>query len=416
MTATAHPQPGPAFAPAITTAGARPRLDSVDWLRGLIMVLMALDHTRDFFGDISINPVDPEKTNVPLFYTRWVTHYCAPTFVFLTGVGVFLSSTRGRSLPQLSWFLLSRGLWIVLLELTYVRLMWTGCTDLKLVLDNGGGVLWAIGWSMVALAALIYLPRWLIFTFAVAMIAGHNYFDDLDGGVNVIDAPWAGVWKLLHVGASRGPDCRVVFGEINGQTIAYGSGYPLIPWIGVMALGYAVGPVLKWERRRRITTLVSAGVVLSLAFLAIRYQNVYGDRVPWKYQDRGPEYSVLSFLNCEKYPPSLDYLLMTLGPALLLLAAFDRPPGVVGRPLVTIGRVPLFFYLIHLPLIVGSAAVVIALTDDRPWLVVMQSGGPKLSLWIVYPIWAAVVFILYWPCRWFAGVKQRHRSPWLSYL
>jgi uncharacterized membrane protein len=418
MTATVLRDPGPLHPPARHGAppGARPRLDSVDWLRGLVMVLMALDHTRDFFGDVSVNPVDPEKTNVPLFLTRWVTHFCAPTFVFLTGVGVFLSSTRGRSKPELSWFLVSRGLWIVFLEVTFVRLMWTGCTDLKALLDNWGGVLWAIGWSMVVLAGLIYLPRWLIFAAAVALIAGHNLFDSIDADVNSYGTPWAGVWKLLHVGASRGMDCRVVFWQFGDQPIAYGSGYPLIPWVGVMALGYAVGPVLKWERRRRVTTLVSAGAALTLAFLVVRGLNVYGDRVPWSYQDRGPEYTALSFLNCEKYPPSLDYLLMTLGPALLLLAAFDRPPGVVGRPLVTIGRVPLFFYLIHLPLIVGSAGVVMSFTYSEPWLQVMQNGGLKVPLWGVYLIWLAVVFILYWPCRWFAGVKRRNGGAWLSYL
>jgi uncharacterized membrane protein len=397
---------------------ARPRLDSVDWLRGLVMVLMALDHTRDFYGDVSIPmvPMALDRIDPPLFFTRWITHYCAPTFIFLTGMGVFLSSTRGRTKPQLSWFLVSRGLWIVLLEVTAMRLTWTGCTDIRLLLENGGGVLWAIGWSMVGLAALIYLPRQILFAAAVAMIAGHNLFDGFDARVNSLSAPWSGAWKLLHVGASQGPNCNVVFGFANGQVISYSSGYPLVPWIGVMALGYAVGPVLKWSRPQRMRTLVTAGLALTLGFVLIRGLNGYGDPHPWTFQERGPASTVMSFLNCEKYPPSLDYLLMTLGPALLLLAAFDRPPGVLGRPLVTIGRVPLFFYFLHLPLIVASAAVVLVLTDDRPWQKVMETGGLKVPLWGVYLVWIAVVFVLYWPCRWFAGVKQRNPSVWLSYL
>jgi uncharacterized membrane protein len=319
---------------------ARPRLDFLDLLRGWIMVIMALDHVRDFFSHelFSFDPTNLEKTTFGFFFTRWITHFCAPVFCFLAGTGAFLSLTRGKSKHQVAYFLVTRGAWLVLLEVTVVGLSWT--FNPATLVEPGGGVIWALGWSMIALAALIYLPLWALTTFAVVMIAGHNLLDPL---VPAQFGRLSGLWNVLHEG---GPF------RILPKTTFFVA-YPLVPWIGVMAAGFAFGTIVNRERRERQRMTLWLGVGVTVAFLLLRAANVYGDPEAWSPHARGALFTFLSFLNLQKYPPSLLYLLMTLGPALIVLAIFDRAgePGRLQRPVLVFGRVPLFYYLLHLPLI-----------------------------------------------------------------
>jgi uncharacterized membrane protein len=397
----------------VVPSGARPRLESIDVVRGAIMVLMALDHVRDFFHHDALlfGPTDLSQTNAALFFTRWITHFCAPVFFFLAGTSAFLSFGRGKSKNDLARFLVSRGLWLVFLELTVVRFGWAFNFNYHL---TGLLVIWALGWSMIVLAALIYLPRWFITLFAVLMIAGHNLLDPVDpesfGAL-------AWLWKILHVPGELHP--------FPGITLAIA--YPLVPWVGVMAAGYVLGAWFKLERVERQKRLSWLGIALTAAFVTLRALNIYGDPTPWNAQ-RSAMLTFLSFLNCEKYPPSLLYLLMTLGPVIVLLALLDRHLPAIFRPFIVFGRVPLFFYLVHLPLIHGIAVGLSYLKYGRAdWLFFGPAGIPARFgaayprdygyglLW-VYLIWIAVVVLLYPLCRWFARVKQERRDVWLSYL
>src|SRR5213596_173936 len=361
----------------------RPRLDSVDTLRGLVMVIMALDHTRDSFSkDLAFDPSDLDKTYPALFLTRWITHFCGPVFIFLAGTGAFLSSTRGKSRTELSWFLLTRGLWLVFLELTWVRCLgWQFNFDFHFAM---GIVIWAIGWSMVALSGLVFLPLRWVTTFGILMIASHNLFD------YVKPESWGSLgwfWKILHSGGIIVP--------VDGYRFA--AGYPLIPWIGVMAAGYGFGALLLREPIERRKWLLGLGALLTALFILLRAINVYGDPGSWSGQ-KNTLFTLFSFLNCHKYPPSLLYLLMTLGPALLALALLDRGTPRWLKPVLVFGRVPLFYYLLHLPLIHGLAVVTSYLhygqatwwfaTPDAP---VARPSDCGYSLPVVYLVWLGVV-------------------------
>ncbi len=382
------------------------RLDSVDLLRGLVMIIMALDHTRDFFHNATIHfdPTDLTQTNPALFFTRWITHFCAPVFVFLAGTGAYLSLGRGRTKKDLSWFLLTRGLWLVVLEVTLVRLAWTFDFTTPFVFVQ---VIWALGWSMVVLAALIHLPVRVIAGFGLLLIVGHNLLDRIHvtsfGGVGQV------LWLVLHEAGQVG----------NIQRFLFDVRYPLIPWVGVMAAGYAFGRLLQLPAERRRKTLFRLGLGLTLAFIVIRATNLYGDPRMWAVQARAPIYTVLSFLNCEKYPPSLLYLLMTLGPAIMLLPLLERWRGALARFVMTFGRVPLFYYVLHLLLIHGLAVVVNIARYGRNVGSIFANGPPPdfgFNLLTVYVVWLVAVLLLYPPCRWWARLKQRNRSAWLSYL
>lgn len=376
------------------------------------MALMALDHTRDFFHTGAVHGIDPldlKTTSVALFLTRWITHYCAPVFIFLAGTGAFLSGTRGKSKNELSWFLLTRGAWLILLELTYIH--WAGWAFAFEVHNNPAIVIWAIGWSMIALAALIHLPLWASTAIGLGMILGHNATD----GVKPEALGAAGwLWKILHAG--------------GGVELAPGyvlwAGYPLIPWIGVMAVGYGFGKILLRERRERQSLMLKLGLALTIAFVLLRFSNLYGDGKPWSAQSR-PVLTLLSFLDCVKYPPSLCYLLMTLGPALVLLALLERNIPAALRPLLVFGRVPMFYYLLHIPLIHGMAVLVETLRfGSAPWLFgdpfgpghIPPLGDAGIGLAGTYLAWLVAIAILYPLCRWFADLKRRRRDAWLSYL
>jgi uncharacterized membrane protein len=398
------------------------------------MILMALDHVRDFFSDrLFLDATDLDKTTPANFLTRWVTHFCAPTFIFLAGTAAFLSGTRGKSKCTLSWFLFTRGVWLAFFEVVVNRALWMFNYDLH---HHGAGVFWAIGWSMVALSVLVYLPTLVVTIFGLAMIALHNLLDGLMAAdVNLPD--W--VWTILH----KPGDSTVVEGSWGSFAVeclkslgsqgpigplpdnyTFGTGYCLIPWIGVMAVGYGFGTLMLLERVPRRRLLFLLGTALTLGFIILRNVNQYGDPHPWSEQS-STLWTVLSFLNCTKYPPSLLYLLMTLGPAILALAVFDRPLGSLARPVIVFGRVPFFFYVLHIPLIHGGAVL---LDYARFGYSPLAGGGPwdvkpgeipadyGVSLTVVYLIWIGVVLLLYWPCRWFAAVKQRRRDAWLSYL
>jgi uncharacterized membrane protein len=372
------------------------RLESVDLLRGLVMVLMALDHTRDFFTELPFDPTDLEHTSPALFLTRWITHFCAPIFIFLAGTSAFLSTTRGKTPRALSWFLFTRGLWLVLLELFYVN--WFGWRFDVNLHSYGVQVIWAIGWSMVVLAVLVHFPRSFILAFGLATIVLHNLLDDVKPESF---GPLAGLWRVLHAGGRF---------EI-APGIEFFAGYPLIPWIGVMAVGYAFGPLLLRDPISRGKWLVVMGSLITAIFVTLRTTNLYGDPVPWTPQ-KNFLFTLFSFLNCTKYPPSLCYLLMTLGPALIVLALFDRGTPQWAKPLLAFGRVPLFFYLAHLPLIHGLVLLTIRIR--------FQGAPPpsdfELGLPGVYLMWIVVVALLYPVCWGFSKIKQRYRAAWLGYL
>jgi uncharacterized membrane protein len=376
-------------APPAAEAG---RIVSVDLLRGLVVTLMALDHTRDFFATGGFNPRD--VTEPALFLTRWVTHFCAPTFVLLAGLSAFLYG-RGRSIAETSRFLLTRGLWLMLLEFTLIKFGWRFEFDF---LPLGMGVIFVIGASMVALAALVWLPRLAIASLALIMIAGHNLLDGI-GAESFGSKAW--LWHVLH---ERGET------TLGGGVTAYVL-YPLIPWIGVMAAGYALGPVMQREPEARQRLLYAAGAAITLGLIVLRASNLYGDPASWTVGGNWLE-TLLSFVNCEKYPPSLLFLMMTLGPALILLAAFEQARGRVAQVFAVFGQVPFFFYVAHIYLIHALAVVTgFALTG-------IFAITPRLgfSLPEIYLVWLAVLAMLYPICRWFAGAKARGSAWWWSYL
>lgn len=393
----------------------RPRLESIDLLRGVVMVLMALDHVRDFFTDARGDPLDLETTTVPLFFTRWVTHFCAPVFVFLAGTGAYLTAERGKTKPQLAWFLLTRGLWLVVLELTLVHLSWFFNFQYTLIT---GQVIWAIGWCMVILAGLVFLPTWAVALIGVGLIAGHNLVSGTDLGLT---GRYRDAWSILMSGVIVGGPVPLTEGRL------FIAAYPILPWLGVMAAGYGFGALYRQHGEQRRWRLVVLGTALTLLFVALRAINVYGNPLPWTLQ-RTNLLTALAFLDCQKYPPSLLYDLMTLGPAILALAWFDRGVGAFGKPFVVFGQVPLFYYLLHTPLIhLLALGIALVRYDDVGFLfdhpIIIQFTRPGVlpegygyGLPVVYLIWVGVVVALYFPCRWFAGVKRRRREAWLSYL
>ena len=389
--------------PAVSVGDAGPsshalsrRIDSVDVLRGAVMVVMALDHTRDFFSSFQFAPEDLAQSNAPLFFTRWITHFCAPVFFLLAGTGVGLARLRGRTTAETSRFLLTRGLWLVALEFTVISIAWNFSLELLPTLAN---VIWALGWSMVCLALLIRLPHALLIAISATMIVGHNLFD---GVAPHALGSWGPLWAVLHVEGQATPWLWIH--------------YPLVPWIGVMALGYALGGIYGWEVVRCQRFLLRIGIGATVAFVVLRAINGYGDPIPWTPQS-SIALSVASFLNVTKYPPSLDFLLMTLGPMLVVLALLEHATGPLARWLTVFGRVPMFFYILHLYFLHVLAFTVAHAINA--FNAMTAGGGPPwqgTSLPGVYLAWIATVVVLYFPCRWFAAVKARRHDWWLSYI
>ena len=405
-----EPAASPDHATPPTAPPAR-RVDALDVLRGAVMVLMVLDHTRDYFGNAAIDPTDLSRASPALFLTRWVTHFCAPVFAFLAGTGAYLAGSRGRSRGDLAAFLATRGIWLIFLELTVVRLgLFFDPVNAPVILT----VLWSIGASFVVLAGLVFLPSRVVGALGVLLIATHGLAGSL--GVSPDSTPPAALQAagalLLRPGLLPMP---------GGVTVLVG--YPLLPWLGVVAAGYAFGEIIRLEPERRQRVTWNMGVVMTAAFVILRAWGVYGDPRPWTTQAT-PLLTGLSFINCTKQPPSPLFVLMTLGPAIAALAVIDRVGirGPVGRALVTLGRVPLFYFLLQWPVIHGLA-VLLGVVRGLPvaWQFSPAALGPApegwaLSLPGIYAAWAVVLAVLYIPCRWFAGVKARHPGGWLSYL
>jgi uncharacterized membrane protein len=370
------------------------RVRGLDVARGLVMVLMAIDHVRVYAGVPAGGP-DPA-----VFFTRWVTHFCAPGFVFFAGTSAYLRSVTHPGTAELSRYLVTRGLLIVLIELTVMRFFWTFNFDV--INYNLAGVLWMIGWSMVALAGLVWLPFEAIAALGLAIVLGHNLVDPYlrDIGRIIGESPFRWFWQFLYFGGS------VSLGE-SGPRIAIL--YTLLPWIGVMAAGYAFGRVLQWPIERRNRACVTIGVAAVAAFVLLRTFNIYGDPRPWNGAQP------LTFLNTTKYPASLLFLLMTLGPLIALLPLFDRTRDAVTNALALFGRVPMFYYVLHIPLIHVAAIVVSLLRTGAitPWLFgnhPMEPPEPppgyRWSLTLLYLVTAVCVAALYVACRWWADRRK----------
>ena len=394
--------------PAATALPKPARVESIDLLRGIVMILMALDHVRDYFhwAAYQYDATDLTRTTVPIFLTRWITHFCAPIFMLLAGVSAHLYGLKkGRA--ALSWFLFTRGLWLVFAELFIVTLEWTFNPFYSFLILQ---VIWAFGISMIVMAALVRLPLWSIVALGVVLVAGHNTLD----GIHVPgDQPSAVLWSFLH-------DQRFF--------ARFAMGYPILPWLGIMALGYGLGAWYRpgYDPVRRRRQLRYTGLAALVLFLAIRGINVYGDPHPWSVQSRAAM-TVCSFLNVTKYPPSLLYILLTLGPALLFLSWAEKPVGALGQKILVFGRVPMFYYLVHI-FVVHGLAVLGAMLCGYPagdmvmihtWVTANKSlTGYGFNLVTVYLIWIGVVIALYPLCAWYDRYKRSHiaAQPWLSYV
>jgi len=415
-TASSSPALTENLAPKLASISQPPRVISVDLLRGLVMIVMALDHTRDFFTNIPFPPEDLTRTYGALFFTRFITHYCAPVFFLLAGTGASLAVFEGKR--KISRFLWTRGLWLIFLEFTVLGFAWSFLFPFGTAL-----VVWALGWSMIALALIVRLPvRWIA-AMSVVMIATHNLLDRIDPATF---GPWSGLWMVLHT-----PGFYLIHPPAIGLFVLY----PLIPWIGVMAGGYALGWLFtRPDRRKNIFIL---GVTLTLLFFVLRGINHYGNGIagqpfgmplgagPWSHQPTSV-LTVISFFNTLKYPPSLDFLLMTLGPALILLSWFDgiKTERGVARILLVYGRVPMFYYILHI-FVIHLTAIGVAALFHQPYAWLLggsfftqpRPAGYGQGLLFVYAIWILVVVVLYLPCRRYMEFKRRHRDwSWLSYL
>jgi uncharacterized membrane protein len=384
------------------------RITSVDLLRGIIMIIMALDHTRDFFhADAQTgNPLDLSTTTPILFFTRWVTHFCAPVFVFLSGTSAFLQSAR-KSKKELSIFLITRGLWLILAEVTIVNLLLTFDINFSFIALE---VIWAIGISMVILGLMTWLPFEIILAVGSLIVLGHNTLDFYEKDQTT---PFSANIYLIH---------RQGFHPLWGRQLLIL--YPFLPWTGLMMLGYCLGKVLRnndaaWRKR----SLIIAGTSAIALFIILRFINVYGDPAPWSPQPNG-FYTFLSFINSSKYPPSLFFMCMTIGPALLLMAWWDEIQNGFTKIVSVYGRVPFFYFLTHLFVIHLFSAVTYFIrghsfsegVNPTAFIKFIQPGE-GVQLRYVYLVWLAIVIALYPLCKWYDGYKTNHKEKkWLSYL
>jgi len=387
---------------------ANDRIRALDILRGLVIVVMALDHVRDFFhvNAFRFDPLDPAQTNVALYLTRWVTHFCAPVFVFLAGVSVYLQAAKGKDTATLSRFLLTRGAWLIFLEFTVIGFGWAFSVPFMLFLQ----VIWVIGASMIVLAALVWLPRVVVLIIGIAIVAGHNLLDPI-ASQNL--GLWRVPWMLLH-------EQNVLFSD--GKPVAL-IAYPLLAWTGVMALGYGMGAIFISSQRDRALALI--GLAMIALFFLLRFLNGYGNPTQWvTVADAGT--TVMRFFNVHKYPPSLMFICATLGPMLLIVPLLERWKGKLSELFRIFGSVPLFAYVLHI-YIAHALAIIVNAAMGNPLQgffnhisnAIFRSQlfeGTGVSLPYVYLAWIAVVAILYPLCRWWSEVRARSRKWWMSYL
>lgn len=389
------------------TSLTKPRIESIDLLKGLVMVVMALDHVRDYFhySAFMFDPADPTQSTLPIFFTRWITHFCAPAFSFLAGLSAFMVGKR-KSKTELSDFLLKRGLWLVFIEMTVVNFAWYFDIYFR---SPGLLVIWSLGISMIVLAALVHLPRKLILLFSLLFVFGHNLLDNIHYDDNVL-------WAILHEFS--------VFKLTDG--VEFAVLYPVIPWIAVMALGYYFGSFYdnSFDSVKRKKAFNHIGISALILFIIIRFINNYGDPIPWK-DDNTTTKDLISFLNPSKYPPSLLYLLMTLGATFLFLANAEKLKGKMVDFFSTFGRVPFFYYILHIYLI-HLVALLFAELSGFGWQIMLLPDwvtemstlkGYGFRLWVVYAVWVGVIVLLYPFCKKFDKYKQTHKEKWwLSYL
>ncbi|MDB4872364.1 MAG: hypothetical protein JWL97_3368 [Gemmatimonadales bacterium] len=386
------------------------RIHSIDVARGAAMVLMAIDHVRVYAGV----PAGGPKPGV--FFTRWITNFVAPAFAFLSGTSAYLLGQRLGDRKALSRYLVTRGLIVVLLELTVIRVAWTFNFDFGHYLL--AGVIWMLGWCMVLLAALVWLPVPAIGAFGVGVIALHNLMDFMSDATRTAleqsSLNW--LWQILYFG---GP---IQLGQ-NGPTLMVL--YSIVPWIGVMAAGYAFGVVMTLESRRRDRICVAVGASAIVLFLLLRTLDVYGDPRHWHVTEPTQVPTLFRFINTTKYPASLQFLLMTLGPTILLLPLAERARGKIGEIFTTFGRVPMFYYLLHIPAIHLAAVIVSLVREGRvnPWLFanhpMMNPPPPDGYMWslsLLYAVFIVVIAVLYFPCRWYARRKAAAPAMWMRYI
>jgi uncharacterized membrane protein len=383
------------------------RYEALDILRGLSIVIMALDHSRHFFalGYVYFAPTNLELTNLAVFFTRWVTHFAAPVFIFLAGIGLFFASSR-RTKSELAYLAVSRGVWLIFLELTIVLFFWTFIPDF--IYHPKVAVLFAIGVSMIFMGFLVYLPRYLIAIIAISMLFGHNLLDNIQAE-SFGSLSW--IWYLLH---SSG---EFYIGAVKVRVI-----YPFVPWIGVMACGYLFGGVTKLPRLERKKIFLNTGTALLSFAIILRFTNLYGDPYLWVHYDDFAS-TFMSFFHFTKYPASLIYLSFFIGVAMILMNLFDRDLGRWSDPLRIIGQVPFFFYILHIPLLhLGAVVLALFTFGDASWLynapIAHSPEGFSYGheLLPTYLGWIAVILLLYYPSRWFANLKKRRKDWWLSYL
>jgi len=389
------------------TAITKTRIESIDLLKGLVMVVMALDHVRDYFhySAFMFDPTDPTQSTLPIFFTRWITHFCAPAFSFLAGLSAFMVGKR-KTRNELSRFLLKRGLWLVFIELTIVGFAWYFDYQFR---TFGLLVIWSLGISMIVLAALIYLHRAYILIFSLLLICCHNLFDNIQFSGNVL-------WAVIH---------EQLFFKLSDNTQLL-IGYPVVPWIAVMALGYYFGAFYdkSFDSNKRKKAFNTIGVIAITVFIVLRLTNLYGD--PKQFKDYYTfSQDLISFLNPSKYPPSLLYLLMTLGATFLFLANSEKLKGRIVNFFSTFGRVPFFYYILHL-YVIHIMALIFAELSGWGWQKFILSTwvgfepnmkGYGFSLWVVYAVWIGIILFLYLLCKWFDKYKQSHKEKWwLSYL
>ncbi|HUR00819.1 MAG TPA: heparan-alpha-glucosaminide N-acetyltransferase domain-containing protein [Gemmatimonadaceae bacterium] len=388
------------------------RLESIDIVRGLVIIIMAIDHVRDYFNiGAEADPMANPNIGVAVFFTRWITHFCAPVFVFLAGASAGLMASR-KTPSALGAFLFQRGVWLILIEWFVVATAWSFAPFGLDQLDGRVGVvmqvIWAIGASMVVLSGAQFLGQRGCLIIGAAIVVGHNMLDYVwpaTGGIFALGNPW---WVALHaqMALARGPFIFVMV-------------YPLLPWTGVMLLGYGAAPLFQNPGRTRNSPLFAWGVATTAAFVVLRAISIYGDPNPWQAQTTAIG-TLIDFLNVTKYPPSLLFTLMTLGPAAILCAYADRVPDAIKGPLMVFGRAPFAFYVAHLYLIHALAVAfgVMQGFDARQFLTYgfFFPKGYGVGLTGTYAVWLLVIAILYPLCRWVVAVKDRRLDWWLSYL
>jgi len=388
----------------------RTRVQSIDVLRGIVMIIMALDHVRDFFHNDAFqhDPLNPATTTPILYFTRWITHFCAPTFVFLAGVSAWLSGKR-RTRAQLSSFLIKRGVWLIFIEAVIISLALTFNPLYNAIIFQ---VIWAIGISMVLLGLIVRLPWKVIFTIGILIVACHNLLDYPEAArhhqVNFF-------WDLVHDGRFD------IYTYAPGHSLIIA--YAFLPWTGIMIMGYCAGKLFEsaMDAIKRQKILLTLGFGLIVLFIILRWINAYGDPDPWSVQRNGVA-TFLSFMNVHKYPPSLMYACITLGPSLIALALLEKVQNGFTTFVQVYGRVPFFYYVIHFYLIHTLTVIAFFLSGygkndivgQTPFLFRPLTFG--YDLWFVYIIWMVVVLLLYPVCKWYNKYKSVHYQWWLSYL